>query len=476
MGLKSLSLPATFLNIDASPTGKPLELWRHTLGHGGVNSLPLPDRVVNGIRRLGPRLVRVFIQEFFRIYHGSGRFDWSRLDPYMDALAATGAKVVAAITIKPAALYPEVNQAQWRPRDVGEWQNVVRELVRRYSVERRIVTHWEIGNEPDIGEHGGCPYLIRNPAEYGEYYAMTVRAILEAFPDARVGGPALANVRHELLPGLLEYCGRTSTRLDFISWHLYNSIPRLHGEYVRLVKALLERFRDPPLELMVTEWNRRLDDPISVEDHAYEPRRAAVVAAAVVEMLEAKLDWSFYYHIWDQTCFPGDFSPFFSEAGVAGMARHWNEIPHRLGLFGVSEEVRPQYFVYQMLSRLGEERLAAHSTTDVRVLAGVSQGRVGVMAVNHSMEESCDRVAIIRFHGLRPGLKRLIVQRVDDQCRWCDEALEMRPVEKRDVCTSGDFECHVFLPADSVAVACLDDRAVAARPVRPAGSDCKPAT
>jgi hypothetical protein len=464
MGLKVLSLPVTFLNVDASPTGKPLELWRHALGHGGVNSLPLPDRVVNGVRRLGPRLVRVFIQEFFRIYHGSGRFDWSRLDPYMDALAATGAKVVAAITVKPKALYPEIDQAQWRPRDVAEWQNVVRELVRRYSVQRPVVTHWEIGNEPDIGEHGGCPYLIAEPAEYGEYYAMTVRPILEAFPQARVGGPALANVRHRLLPGLLQYCEQTGTRLDFISWHLYNSIPTLHGECVRLANSLLGSFRGQHPELMVTEWNRRLGDPMSIEDQAYEPRRAAVVAAAVVEMLEAGLDWSFYYHIWDQTCFPEEFAPFFSEGGVAGMARHWNEIPHRLGLFGVCEEVRPQYFVYQILSRLGDERLAAHSTTDVRVLAGLSDGRVSVMAVNHSIEESCDRVAVIRFRGLRPGVKRLTVQRIDDHCGWCQETLELRPVEKRDVYTSGDFECHVLLPADSVAVACLEDRARTTRP------------
>ncbi len=148
----------------------PLELWRHTIGHGGINPLPLPDRVVRGTAALEPRLVRIFIQEFFQVYPDHGRFDWSRLDPYMDALARTGAHVVAAITIKPPPLYPTIDHNLWRPTDVGEWQAVIRALVQRYSVEKPIVTHWEIGNEPDIGEAGGSPYRIQDPAAYAEYY------------------------------------------------------------------------------------------------------------------------------------------------------------------------------------------------------------------------------------------------------------------------------------------------------------------
>ncbi len=48
---------------------------------------------------------------------------------------------------------------------------------------------------------------------------------------------------------------------------------------------------------------------------------------------------------------------------------HWNEAPHRFGLFGEGGQVRPQYFVYQMLSRMGEERLACaieQRTVDVQ--------------------------------------------------------------------------------------------------------------
>jgi hypothetical protein len=161
-------LPVASLDVDVRADEGPLELWRHGVGHGGVNSDPLPGRVVAGAAKLRPRLVRIFIQEFFRVYPEHGKLDWSRLDPYLDSFARTGAKVVAAITIKPKPLFPRIDATIWRPTDVSEWQRVIAAMVQRYSVDRPIVTHWEIGNETDIGENGGCPYLIPNPDDYLE--------------------------------------------------------------------------------------------------------------------------------------------------------------------------------------------------------------------------------------------------------------------------------------------------------------------
>ena len=127
-------IPVVNLSIDAKSDEGPLEFWRHTLGHGGVNSNPLSPRVIDGTKQLHPRLIRIFIQEFFNIYPDHGKYDWSKLDPYMDSFAATGAKVVAAITIKPKVLYPRIDQKIWRPNNVEEWQQVIAALVKRYSI------------------------------------------------------------------------------------------------------------------------------------------------------------------------------------------------------------------------------------------------------------------------------------------------------------------------------------------------------
>ncbi len=445
--------------VDAQDPQGPLELWRHTLGHGGINALPLPDHVVEATAALRPRLIRIFLQQFFDIYPEHGRFDWSRLDPYMDSFARTGAKIVAAICIKPPPLYPKIDASVWQPSDWAEWQQVIAALVHRYSVDRQIVTHWEIGNEPDIGEDGGCPYLITDGQAYGEYYARTIEPILATFPAAKVGGPAMAVMHNEPLPGFLKYCKRTGVQLDFISWHLYHSDPGRHAYLIEVADLLCRELLGRRPEFFVTEWNRMLfPSPGSVEDAAYESRRAAAVAATILDMRRAGLDWSFYYHLWDQTCFAADFAPFFSEHGIAGMVRHWNEMPHRLGLFSVDGRVRPQYFVYWLLARLGERQLQARSNPrEVRFLAGGDEDRTCALAVNYSLDERTDRVLEVHFKNLRDGLKDLTVWRIDNDRRWSCESLEIKPVERRRTEAPAEFMCQVYLPADSVALVELAD-------------------
>src|SRR5438876_275329 len=112
--------------------------------------------------------------------------------------------------------------------------------------------------------------------------------------------------------------------------------------------------------------------------NASSPPRAAAAAAAILAMTDAHVDGSFYYHLWDQVCFVEQFRPFFRDPGI--MYRHWNEVPHRFGLFGVGQEVRPQYFVYLMLGRLTGRRVRVRSATeDLRVLAAKDGSRSAVL-------------------------------------------------------------------------------------------------
>jgi len=90
-------------------------------------------------------------------------------------------------------------------------------------------------------------------------------------------------------------------------------------------------------------------------------------------------------------------------------------------------------------------------------LAGRSEGRIGVMVVNCGAEQAADCIAALRLRGLRPGAKSLTVNRLDGDRRWCEDTLELRPVERREVCVAEDFSCQVYLPADSVAAVWLED-------------------
>ena len=455
MGIQFSSLSRRNVFVHAEEGQGAFEWWRHSIGDGGINPHPLPERVVRGAQKLQPLLIRVFIQEFFYVYPEHGVFDWSRLDPYMDALESTGAKVVASICIKPKVLYPEIDQSKWIPNNVTEWQNVIHEMVKRYSVDRPIVTHWEIGNETDIGEWGGCPYLITEPKDYHEYYEMTIKPILEAFPNAKVGGPAIANCSNELMSGFIELCGKKGTRLDFISWHLYCDDLKLHAGYIEKMKKYLKNYPYKQLEMMVTEVNKSFD-PVSVEDLAFEAKRAAISAAIFLTQMDAGLDWSFYYHVWDRTCYPEDFVNFYADPYI--MIKHWNEIPHRFGMFGVNQEVRPQYFVYQMMGRLGNQRVAASSNDSDLIVRGVSgEGKVSTLIINYNEQSSSDLIVSIDFTGLIPGRKMLKTYRIDNEHRWSSENLELLPVEQREIVSRDTFNCQVYSPGDSVLFLILED-------------------
>jgi xylan 1,4-beta-xylosidase len=455
------------VEIDAGQTQGRIEAWRHTIGQGGVNHLPFPERVENGLQKLRPRLARVFLQEYFNVYPEHGVYNWDRLDPYLESIARTGAKVLATINFKPKPLYPEVDQDIWRPNNVEEWQELIAQLVRRYSVEKRIVTYWESANEPDIGEYGGCPFRLKSPEEIYEFYAMTIKPVLEVFPEAKVGGPCPADNR--LVLPFLDQCAQHGTRLDFVSWHLYEDDPAVHRSIAEKIAQRLESFPGKRPETMVNEWNKGFDFPeqptpgvfelVSVEEMAMQPRRAAHVARILLEMLEAPINWSFYFLAWDNCLFNEDFRRFFSPQGLKNvMYIHWNEAPHRFGLFGENSQVRPQYFVYQMLSKLAEERVCTtYNSPDLCAISTRDEKTLSTLVVNFRLEGAKDGIVKLGYRNLEPGMKRITAYRIDEGQCWDSEALELIPIETRMVDVQPGFSYQFFCPADSVLLARLEE-------------------
>jgi len=468
------SLPKKNITLDVKNRAGILELYRHGLGQGGISPKPLTENVVQAVRMTKPRLIRIFIQEFFEIYPSHGKFKWGKLDAYMKTLDETGAKVVASITLKPPVLFPKIDHTIFMPNNIEEFQNVIYQLVKRYSVEKKIITHWEILNETDIGELGGAPYLITGADDYLKFYRMVSQPILKAFPKAKIGGAAVANTDRDLLYEFIEKCGKTGTQLDFITWHTYSNLPEHHVNVIRKVKDAAKKFPGSP-EFMVTEWNKAFD-PVSVEELAFDRKKAAITAAAIIAMNDVAPVWSFYYHIQEQVVCPEDFKPFFKDINT--MAEFWNEIPIRFGLFGLNDEIRPPYFVYLFLSMMAGERIEAVSDDpDIRTISGCDDDKISVLATNYNPEGSKDVVLQINLKNLPGVFRNLRVYRVDSNYRQlrlnakdiCPKkkartktkdisavkAIEPLSVENREIYTMGDYYCQVYLPADSVAFVVL---------------------
>ncbi|WP_168120486.1 hypothetical protein [Paenibacillus sp. HB172176] len=458
MNYKSLvGLPVSPIHVNLNKPVGAFEWWRHTISHGGINNLPLPEAVASGARRLKPRLLRTFIQEYFNIYPEHGVYDWSKLDPYMESLHSTGADVVASICFKPPLLFPVIDSAIWRPNNLTEWQRLISELVKRYSIDKKIVSYWEIGNETDFGETGGCPYLITDPQDYYDYYVFTQEAILEAWPEAKVGGPAAGDFNHPLLEGFIQLCMANRTRLDFVSWHIYSDHPKDHALRVRQAKEWLAPFGEVRPEMLITEWNKSFES-LPLEEMELSPRKAAFTAAALLAYMEEGGDWTFYYHVWDQLFYPSQFKSFYKDLPI--MIEHWNEAPHRFGLFGVSGEIRAPYFVYLMMSRMGDLRVeTVAEQRDLRAVTVRRPGVITIMLVNYNPNEAADCIAVTHLQGLSEGAKRLEVFRLDESRTWDEKSLELLPVESRliDTIDGYAFKLNLWCPGDSVCWAVLTD-------------------
>jgi hypothetical protein len=219
------------------------------------------------------------------------------------------------------------------------------------------VGYWEVGNEVDIGEDGGCPYRFK-PEDYLVYYTRTAKAILAADPRAKVGGPALAGYRSRLGDALIEHCGRGEAPLHFLSWHLYDNDPARFRRSIREMKEKLAKFpRLEGVETVIDEWNMSLGQPIL--DPRFQP---AFVLETTLGFLEEGLSRSAYYHIRDAYVDEETFSRFMSPQGVSFMAHWWNVRPQYDGLYDHEGRARPAWHSFKLLSLIRGRRLPIGGT------------------------------------------------------------------------------------------------------------------
>ena len=336
----------------------PMEIDQMALGQGGLSAEPMWDSRIAEIRALRPSMIRLFIQEYFDLLPEKGRYHFDALDRSVDTILKTGAEPIMCICFKPRVLFPEINQDIVEPSDYDHWEKLIFNLVRHYKEKNTGIRYWEVANEPDIGESGGCPYRFK-PESYVRYYKHTVEAILRADPDARVGGPALANVHSPILPALLEFCEEQKVPLHFVSWHIYTSSPQQIRGTINYVKELLKKYPSIKVETILNEWNMDLSNPPT--DPRFQP---CFVAEVIWQMKEAGLDYSCYYHIRDYHVSFEPFAKFMSPGGTAFMYNWWNRRPQYDGLFDYQNTVRPTYFTFKLLSRLTGERLRLTSSSE----------------------------------------------------------------------------------------------------------------
>ncbi len=353
------------VRIDAGAPGGVIGLERYSLGQGGLSSDDIIGPHVEQLKWLKPKVIRLFLQEYYDVYPAHGEYDWSKLDRAVASIIKTGAKPLMSICTKPKALYPEIDQDKVHPTNYEEWEALITRMVEHYNGELGYgIEYWEVFNEPDIGESGGCPGRF-TPEDYCTYYEHTARAIKRGDAKAKVGGPALAYVKSPLLPALLAHCSERGTPLDFVSWHHYTDEPKVFADETRYVRGLLAEHPGLSCETVIDEWNISLGWEST--EHQFQP---CFIFEATREMLEAGVDLSCYYHVRDYHVSREKFGEFMSVEGNRFMSYWWNVMPQFHGLFDYQGHMRPSYFVFKTLSRITGARLGVESGDErVRGLA-----------------------------------------------------------------------------------------------------------
>jgi xylan 1,4-beta-xylosidase len=388
------------ITIDVQKALGPMEISRFALGQGGLSDDPIWPARIPEIRSLNPRLIRLFVQEYFDVYPQKGTYHWKTLDRSVDTILATGAHPLMCIAIKPKALFPAINQDTVEPNSYAEWEELIYQMVKHYKERQSSINYWEVANEPDIGEDGGCP--SRFTAEnYPRFYEHTAKAILRADPAAKVGGPALAYWRSPLLRALLEHCSSKKIPLNFVSWHIYNSNPSEIQDTIFSVRKLLEEFPALHCETFLNEWNMSLSNP--AVDPRYQP---CFIAEVAYRMYAAKLDYSCYYHIRDYHVSEKQFGRFMSPHGTLFMARWWNDMPQFDGLFDFQNVLRPAFFTFRLLSRLIGERLSVEpeaGEAQPHLMASIepSRDRINVLIWNFALNAPPDASVVLQFSGIK---------------------------------------------------------------------------
>lgn len=313
--------------------------WRN-LAQGGEDHAWRLQPLTTQVRALQPEYIRVdHVYDFYDIVSGgpgSMQFDYSKLDPLLDDILATGAKPYIALSYMPLAI--SAGDIVSPPQRYEDWQVAVQNLIQHVSGTRGISdVYYEVWNEPDL--FGNWKYS--GERNYLTLYTYAARGAANArgAQPFKIGGPANTALYKNWFDALANHAIKNNLRYDFFSWHRYSTDVNQYRKDMIEVQTWLQDYPqlEPILELHLTEWG-----PDSEVNPVYDTNYAAAhTAAASIEMVGV-IQRAFSFEIQD------GLSPENKE--------HWG----RWGLFTHSSfgaKAKPRYRALQLLERLGDERL-----------------------------------------------------------------------------------------------------------------------
>ena len=411
------------ITIDATAPAHPFpHYWEQMFGSGRA-VLSLRDayrRDLRTVRQItGFQYVRfhAILDDEVGIYDedkpGKPAYNFSYVDQIYDGLLANNVKPFVELSFMPSklAVRPDL-QSFWYhpnvapPKDYAKWDDLITEFIKhvvdRYGIEEVATWYFEVWNEPNLDFWTGTP----KQESYFELYDHTARDIKAVSPRLRVGGPATAQAAW--VQAMIQHTIQKQIPLDFVSTHVYGNdkasdvyhsnekIPR-DQMVCRAVKTVHDEIRASPkrdLPLIVSEFNAAYDNEVAVTDSVYMAPWLATTISQCDSLTQMLSFWT--------------FSDVFEEQGIVKQPFYGG-----FGLIAAGGIPKPSFYAFQVLHRLGDQRLENGNPNVLVTKTG--EGFLVVAVWNIANPGSTAALATVKldFKGVKPD-SRISISRVDE--------------------------------------------------------------
>jgi xylan 1,4-beta-xylosidase len=412
---------ADVIIIDAQAASHPFpHFWERMFGSGRA-ILSLRDSYRQDLVAV-KRITGLEYVRFHAIFHdevgiygedsqGKAVYNFSYADQIYDGLLANGVRPFVEVSFMPNKLAArETLHSFWYkpnispPKDWGHWDALIsafaQHLVERYGIDEVANWYFEVWNEPNLDFWAGEP----KQATYWELYDHTARAIKAVSPRLRVGGPASAQAAW--VDDFIRHCVEKNVPVDFVSTHVYANDPpqgvfgsqaevprdQMVGRAVLKVHDQIRASPLPALPLIWSEFNASYMTEPEVTDSIY----MGPWLANTIRQCDGLVDMMSYW----------TFSDVFEEQGVVKTPFYGG-----YGLIAAGGIPKPAFYAFELLHRLGNQRLALDS--DSALLTRRKDGTLVVAVWNYSPpgETGSTRTVTLRVRNSNPTVASIF--RVD---------------------------------------------------------------
>lgn len=372
--------------IDASSNLGPMPRpWRN-LAQGGEAFDWSMKPIVNKVKALNPDYIRIdHIYDFYHIVQKNGdqlTFDFSKLDPVLDDIKASGATPFISLSYMPDTI--ATSDIVSEPKNWSDWQLTVQKTIEHVSGEKAFANvYYEVWNEPDL--FGG--WKRSGDRNYLTLYTYSARGAANAknVRSFKLGGPATTALYKNWFYDFLNTAKKNNLRVDFYSWHRYN---RNIDQFEKDISETQEWLKDFPeyenLEMVISEWGHNSDN-----DPGYDGSFGAAHTAATAIQMVGVIDKGFVFEIEDGK----------DPAGKTSWGR-WGLMTNQA--FGA--QPKPRYQALRMIDQIGDTRLdLLGKGTWVKALAAKQNEKIQVVMANYDPEVSNVENVPITFTNIIPG-------------------------------------------------------------------------